>query len=242
MRIFWGAFDVSYNTPEYTGAALVSGGPSAAPAVGVGVRRASLRFSRLGPGAVADDDADMHFDFLNITGGSPDDTWTTTDYTDLETLIEAWWATTKAHISNQTELAEIRWYRVGTGVVPPNYAQRVTTVGVAGSSSSPMCPPQVACSITMRTARRRNWGRTYIPSISSAALDTQGQLTSTVVDDLAGAAATLLAGAATKQFYGGVTSLIAGSFFATEHVEVDSILDVIRRRRWKRGAYRAISS
>lgn len=240
MRIFWGAFDVSYSTPEYSGSALVSGGSSAAAGSGVGVRRASLRFTRMGLGGIADDDADMHFDFMNITSGSPDDTWTTTDFTDLEAALSTWWTAAKVWVAGDTVLDQIRWYRVGTGVVPPNPAERVTTIGVGGSATGTKLPPQIASSLTLQTARRRNWGRTYLPSLTTAALDSDGSFKSTFVDDEANALNTLAGTAATKQFYLGVTSNRAGSFFAAESIRVDDIADVIRRRRFKRGAYHKI--
>lgn len=240
MRVFWGAFDVSYGTPEYTGAALVSGGSSAAAGSGVGVRRALLVFDRTAPGALSDDVAEMHFDFMNITGGAPDDTWTTTDFTDMETVIGTWWASVKDRVHTDVTLREIRWYRVGTGVTPPNPAERITPVGVAGTSTGQSLPPQVAISITFKTARRKQWGRTYLPSITTDALTTDGAISTTVVDDIAAATGALATTAAAGEFYLGVTSNVAGSFFAVEQIQVDDIFDVIRRRRWKHATYRKV--
>jgi hypothetical protein len=154
--MFWGAFDVSYSTPAYSGAALVSGGASAAAGSGVGVRRAELVFSRVPPGTFADDVAVMHFDFINFTGGAPDDTWITSDFTTMETHLGAWWTAQKPYISSDYTLKEIRWYRVGTGVPPPNPAQRVTPIGTAGSSGGIELPPQVAASLTLRTRVRKS--------------------------------------------------------------------------------------
>lgn len=240
MRIFWGAFDTSYSTPEYSGAALVSGGPSAVAGSGVGVRRATLVFGRTPPGTFTDDNADCHLDFMNITGGSPDDTWTTGDYTTMETHINAWWASQKGFHSNKVTLNEIRWYRVGTGVVPPNPAERVTPVIVAGGSSLDELPPQVACSVTQRTARRKQWGRTYLPGLTSGWLAASGTIDSAVVDNTCTNMETLLLAAGADDFKMGVLSGVAGSFFTTEQLQVDNIADVIRRRRWRTPTHRKI--
>lgn len=238
MRVFWGAFDTTYSTPEYSGAAIASGGTSAEAGSGVGVRRALLVFDRDPPGTVTDDVAEMHFDFMNITGGDPDDTWTTTDFTTLETAITAWHTAMDPLITTAQTLREIRWYRVGTGVFPPNPAARVTPIGATGSSSAVLLPPQCAISITQKTARRKQWGRSYVPGCTTNALGAQGSMPNTVVDQVATATGNLVAAAASHEFYAGVLSGVAGSFFATEHVQVDNVWDVIRRRRWRNVTYR----
>lgn len=240
MRIFWGAFDVSYSTPEYTGTQIKSGGASAVTGSGVGVRRAVLVFNRTPPGTFTDDVADMHFDFMNLTGGNPDDTWTTTDFTDLEGYLNAWWTSVKVRMSTSHSLREFRWYRVGTGVIPPNPAQRITPVGTAGTSSGSMLPPQCACAITLKTGRRKQWGRTYFPGLPAGSVTGNGQLGSGTVDDLATATNALLQSAATKGFNLGVTSDIAGSFFTADHIQVDDVVDIIRRRRWRNPTYRKV--
>lgn len=238
MRAFWGAFDVSYGIPAYSGSALVSAGSSAAAGSGVGVRRAQLRFIRTAPGTFTDDVAEMHFDFMNITGGTPDDTWTTTDYTDLETLISAWFTAVAGRMHTSHTFQEVRWYRVGTGVHPPNPAERVTPMGAGGTASGTMLPPQIAASITLKTSARKQWGRTYFPGLASASIIGNGAIGTGTVDDLAGATDTLAAGAASKQFYMGVLSGVAGSFFAAEVIQVDDVYDVIRSRRWRNATYR----
>jgi hypothetical protein len=197
-----------------------------------------LRFTRTAPGTFTDDVAEMHFDFMNITGGSPDDTWTTTDFTDLETLIFAWFTAVEGRMHTSHVFQEIRWYRVGTGVSPPNPAERVTLSGAGGTASSVMLPPQIAVSITLKTSARKQWGRTYFPGATTSSVTGNGQLGTGIVDDLANATDALAAGAATKQFYLGVLSGVAGSFFAAETIQVDDVADVIRSRRWRNATYR----
>lgn len=240
LRMFWGAFDTTYSTPEYSGSSLLSGGTSAAVGSGVGVRRAVLVISRTAPGSFTDDVAEMHFDFLNITAGVPDDTWTTTDYTTLETNIAAWWTSLHSRVHTSHVLREIRWYRVGTGVAPPNPAERVTLIGDAGTSTSTMVPPQNALTVTLRTARRKQWGRTYLPGLTTGAYLGNGAVGTGTVDALANATATLLTTSASSDFHMGVLSGVAGSFFTAEAIVVDDVGDVIRHRRWRNPTYRKI--
>jgi hypothetical protein len=240
LRAFWGAFDLSYGTPQYTGAAIVSAGSSAASGSGVGVRRAELVFDRLPPGLISDDVAAMHFDFLNLTAGAPDDTWTAADFASVESSIGFWWGAVKALVHESHTLREIRWYRVGTGVVPPNPAARVTPVGFAGTSSSQMLPPQIAVSLTMKTARRLQWGRTYLPGLTTASIGGRGILESASITALANALDTLITSTASNDFHAGVLSKVAGSFFTTESIQVDNIADVIRRRRWRNPTQRVV--
>jgi len=233
VRAFWGLFDETYVTSEYSGSALVSAGASAAPDVGVGVRRAILVFNRLPPGIYSDDDAQMHMDFMNITGGTPDDTWILGDYEGIEGHITDWWTATRAKVSTRVTLKEIRWYRVGIGVPDTNPAERVTSVDVAGASTGLELPPQVSCTLTIHTARRKQWGRTYLPGPTASHLDTGGVMTAADTADLGVAWDALAQACADDETFLGVYSKTAGSFFGAEQVAVDNIYDIIRRRRWR---------
>lgn len=183
----------------------------------------------------------MHFDFMNLTSSAPDDTWTTTDYTTLETALQSFWTSTKIYSDPKTKLREIRWHRVGVGIPKPNPAERVfiLTTMDPGTGTAGLAVPQVACSITFRTAVRRSWGRTYLP-FNGAALSTQGRLTTTQVDNIAGAANSLYTAAAAADFFLVVTSLHLSAALNVERVEVDDVLDIIRRRRWKHTVYRKL--
>lgn len=236
--MFWGAFDTTYDIGAYSGAGKVSGGASAAVGAGTGVRRAVLRFTRTPPGVSTDDVAEVHHDFINYTGGTPDDTWTTADFTTLETALVNWWVAIQGHISNDYHFSEIRWYRVGTGVFPPNPAERVTPMAGSGSSGAAALPPQVAISITYKTAARKQWGRTYLGGITVPALASHGAIDPDLCDTLGTATDALVAEAFSHEFLHGVTSKVAGSFLATETIQVDDVFDVIRSRRWKHATHK----
>jgi hypothetical protein len=168
FRFLWGAVDweggsESPYTTAQTGATL---GTSAAPGVGVGVRRCVLTFDRTAEIAGADD-AECHFDFLNITGGDPDDTWTPTDYTTLEGYLDTWYGSVKSRLTQYQTLSGYRWYRHGPGINPPNPAERVTTRSVAGTSTADALPPQCASTLSPTPSPRSTRARTATTSLWS---------------------------------------------------------------------------
>jgi hypothetical protein len=241
FRFLWGAVDwqggsESPYTNAQTGASL---GTSAAAGVGVGVRRAVLCWDRSGMLAGMDD-AQSHFDFLNITGGDPDDTWTSGDYTTLETAITTWWAAIRGDFDNAMSLRDIKWYRHGPGIHPPNPAERVTSPLMAGTSAATALPPQVATTLTFRTAVRRSWGRTYIPGLTTSHLTSEGGLANAKVDALATATNTLVHTANDADFPLVVTSVHLNAVLNCEATEVDDVLDIQRKRRYKHYQYRVI--
>lgn len=230
--MLWGALDFQAGSENpYTTAQTVHGGPSAVPVDGgIGVRRVELVFDRSGMNA-GEDAAVCHFDFLNITGSTPDDTWTDDDFTTLEGELTTFWGSIKVGASPGVALSQFRWYRVGPGVTKPNPAERVFTFvdSVPGTGTS-IHPPQVCTTLTQRNGVRRSWGRTYIPW-NAVALSAAGDLQESAREALVTPAATLLSAAADADFTMGTTSIHLNAFLATEQLEVDSVMDVIRRRR-----------
>jgi hypothetical protein len=242
FRFLWGAVDWQGGSGNpYATAQSGTLGTSAAPGAGnIGVRRATLVFDR-STAVPADDDMTMHFDFLNMTSGSPDDTWITSDFTTLETALQAFWSSAKVYSPPKVALREIRWHRVGVGIPKPNPAERsfVLPTMTPGTGTPGLMPPQCACSITFRTAVRKNWGRTYLP-FYGASLSSEQRLSSSQVPTIAGIANTLVTSAASSDFHLVVTSNKLSAALIAERVEVDDVLDIIRRRRWKHTVNRTI--
>src|SRR6476646_218922 len=241
FRFLWGAVDwqSGSDSPYASAQTGTNLGTSAAAGSGVAARRALLRFDRTSLHAGLDD-AEMHFDFLNYTGGTPDDSWITSDFTTVEGYLATWWASVKTYVGSSTSLREIRWYRVGPGINPPNPAERVTSINVAGTGATQKLPPQMACTTTLRTAVRRSWGRTYLPSIVSSALGSDGSYNATMVDVIANAAGALATSAAGVDFPLVVVSKHLSALLHVEQVESDGVPDVVRRRRFKTADYRKI--
>lgn len=207
---------------------------------GIGVRRATLVFDREAA-TPSDDDMNMHFSFMNITGGDPDDTWTSTDYSTLEALLATWWTTQKQYCGTYARFSRILWHKVGKGIGKPNPATRILDiVSPVNGTGTVVQPPQCACAITLRTGLRRHWGRTYAPLHS--ALDANGRLTSTQRSNISGAAVTLLQAALAADFQPVVYSATKQIVFGVEAVGVDDVVDIVRRRRWKNVVSKTLTS
>lgn len=238
LSFFWGALDVDTEataTPYYASTDYHTIGTDATVGGGIGVRRATMVLDRSGY-ATPDDAATMHWDFLNLTGDEPDDTWTPADYTTLETLMSAWWNTLKGFTPGTTKLTRYYWHRVGRGITKPNPAIRISDIAVpvASASSTFTAPPQAAASISLRHGKRRSWGRTYLPL---AVVGAGGRLSSSDTDGIVAATITMLNGAKSADFLGVVTSLVHDQAFIIDDVVCDSTCDIIRRRRFKHTTY-----
>jgi hypothetical protein len=181
----------------------------------------------------------MHY--INTTGGDLDTTWTSADFAAVESAVQTFWSAMASSISSDYRLVEHRWYPFGPGVLPPNPPARVTTLGtpILGTSSTPM-PHQVAITATFRTALRRHWGRIYLPITSFVSIP-GGQGNSTACNSVSGLIATMVKSPSTAQ---GVVPVIwdraRKSALTITAVEVDSVPDVVRRRRPRDTAYRSI--
>lgn len=241
LRMLWGALDwQAGGGSPYSSAQTVSGGPSAVAGSGIGVRRASLIFARTTTGTFAEDVMVCHFDWLNLTGGSPDDTWTSGDYTNIEGDVTAFWTAMLPQISNRVTLREIRWYRVGSGVTPPNPPEHITTVGVAGTSTNDELPPQVAMSVTFKTAVRKSWGRTYLPGFTEGSNAGDGRILHAESTAVADKVSALVVAGAGHDFHLVVVSKHLSAALNVETIQVDDVWDVIRRRRYANPIYREV--
>jgi hypothetical protein len=197
------------------------------------VRRAQLVFNRTGSGS-GEDVATCSMDFMNMTSGDLDDTWNDTDFNTMTGLITTFITAYAPLMFSSTVLDQVRWYRVGPGIVPPNPPVNIQDVNVAGSNASPM-PPQIAISVTERCAVRKCWGRFYLPSPGQSAISSsRGEITSTAVTSIADAADALYSAAYAADFIPVVWAKTRNKVFTVEKLQVDSLFDVIRSRRWDR--------
>src|SRR6476660_7174678 len=243
FRFLWGAVDWQGGSGSpYSGAQTGANlGTSAAAGAGVGVRRAVLCWDR-SLMLAGMDDAQSHFDFLSYTAGVPDDSWTAGYFTTLETANTTWWSSIRGSFDNAMQLRDIKWYRHGPGINPPNPAERVVSPLMLGTSASSALPPQVASTITFRVAPRRSWGRTYLPGLCTPALTSEGGLANATVDALANATDTLVHTANAADFPLVVVSNHLNATLVVEAIEVDDVLDIQRKRRYKHYQYRVIKN
>jgi hypothetical protein len=185
--------------------------------------------------------------YINITGGDLDRTWTTADFTAVETAQANMWTALSSRISTGCRLVEHRWYKFGPGIhgtrSNPNPPVRVTTLAtpIAGSGSGAWAH-QVGSTVTFRTPIRRHWGRVYLP-IYTGVLGTNGQVSSTSVDAIAAAARTaFMVDPAAQGIAPVVWDRNRHSALGVTALEVDSVPDIVRRRRPRVAAYKVVST
>lgn len=179
--------------------------------------------------------------YVNSTSGALDTTWVSADFAAVESAWDAFFTAQAGNIPTDVRLVEYRWYAFGAQVVSPNPPARVTTkvTPIVGTATGDFVH-QVAWTVTLRTALRRHWGRIYIPWKNNLGL-TGGQLGSSGVDSLAAAARTALLAAETSQ---GVVPVVWDRnrklAFTITAIEMDSVPDIIRRRRPRDTSYKKI--
>lgn len=179
--------------------------------------------------------------YANTTGGEPDTTWTTADFSAVETAVLAGWDALASSISSDFKLIEFRWYAYGPGVGIPNPPARVQAVsGSHVGTASASSPHQLAMTGTLRTALRRHWGRIYLP-IGSANLNTHGQASSAGVDSITNTVRSLLVGAEASQgIVPVVYDRVRHQALGVTAIECDSVPDIVRRRRPRDTGYRKV--
>jgi hypothetical protein len=203
----------------------------------VELRKLQIVFSRVAPGTVASDPAVCTMHFLNLTGGSPDSTWVDADFLVVETALMSAWDSLKGYWTTGTTLDQLRWYKDGSAFHPTpsegNPAVRIVEKDVAGQASVPPMAPQVAVSITEKTALRRRWGRFYLPAPARGNEGTGGTILGTLTTDLADVFHTFFEACRTGDIIPVVFSPSLEAAYEVEHLQVDNLFDVIRSRRWK---------
>jgi hypothetical protein len=234
FRFLWGAVDLTTDdeAPAYATTETANGISN-----DVNVRRCTIIWDR---SAYSMDRVMTHIDFINITAGAPDDTWTSGDFTTVEAAIDAFWTSIKAMYHSGLVLTEYRWYRVGPGARAPEPTVRVTSRSVAGTSGTGPLPQQCAVTISLRTALRKHWGRMYLPSPSMSALGTAGLMLNTNADTIAGGFNTLVTTVETADFYPVVYSPTRQRAYAVNRFVVDNVIDIQRRRRPEKQTYQKV--
>ena len=189
------------------------------------------------------DTMEASFALFKIDAGDPTPSWDSSDYSNAETIIEAWWAAVKSYFPTTVKFEEIRWYQEGPSIVPPNPVVRTTSVAVTGSSSNAGLPPQVSSTVTLQTPLRKYWGRFYVPNVAEDVLtgsgNSTGRFNSTFVDLLSDSSHDMFDDLGGIGLIPAVYSRAGQSFMAVTGVEVDDVPDVQRRRRFATTGYRA---
>lgn len=234
FRVLWGLVDLEADdeSPAYSATETANSTP-----LNVNARRCTLIWDR---SAVGMDRVQTHMDFINMTGGAVDDTWTAGDFTTVEAAIDAFWGAIKSSFHTSLVLSELRWYRLGPGASPPEPTVRVTTRSVAGTSGTGSLPQQCAITVSLRTQLRKHWGRMYLPAPTLSAMAAGGLLSNTIVDAIAAAHNTMMGTISTADFYPVVYSPTKQRAYSVSRTVVDNVVDIQRRRRPEKQTYQKV--
>ena len=157
------------------------------------------------------------------------------------TSINNWWTLTSGSISQYVTLREARFDEVPEGGPFPARDPRghmgdpvkIAAINRPGTNTSGAQPPQVAISVTFKTAHRLRWGRFYVPHPASNTKSDKGSLNADVADALLQGAHEL-----TSRSGNGLCLTVFSHKYWNhedpEQIQIDDIFDVVRRRRYSR--------
>jgi hypothetical protein len=141
--------------------------------------------------------------------------------------------------SSRCTCKELRFYNGYNGDGSPGEVDRVEVIAENLGSGSAMLPPQIACSVTelLGSESRRHWGRFYLPGPDIGAIAADGSYSTAMVNAVATKAETLYDAWTTADYHpivwvGRAPAGASGHAQVTE-IRVDSIPDVVRRRRYE---------
>jgi hypothetical protein len=190
------------------------------------------------------------FHFLNLTGGDPDATWTTSDYTTVENGFNTLWSYLAGFYTAQTKLGDYTWRPDGPAFKPfgsslsPTLRTAVSSQ-IAGSGGGEALPPQSAITVTevtpakytvtdvegVGTQSRNRWGRFYLPAVATTHV-TSGRVKDTTAEVIATKCQDFYNACVTADLVPVMYSPTTGSAWAVNELHVDDIYDVIRSRRF----------
>lgn len=215
------------------------------------LRELTVKWSRTVGLSPAEDHAMCTFHILNETGGVPDASWITADYTTVEGHFDTWWNAIRDRFNGNVVLQEYSWRADGPAFKPFGSSLqptlRITPKSIAGTSSGGvMMPPQIACTVTevipstfvvpdvegVGAQTRNRWGRFYLPAPATDNV-ASGRLTSAFLTDIADATQTLYNDLVAAGFPVVVYSPTTGHAWSVDEIHVDDVFDVVRSRRFR---------
>lgn len=217
----------------------------------IGWRRMNATFTRTTPSGTTEDAAICTFDFLNMTAGVPDDTWTTGDFTAVESAADTMWTAIAGGLSPKLTLTSYRWYRKTFAPAnstyesgkpryfndsgPPVRVQTKSIVGTGGGTQQ--VPWQVSISVTEKTPLAAHWGRWYIPLPGMSNFDLFGRIASPSF--FVTPAGVFYNACADADLHPVVPAGKARGLLSVTKLQVDDIPDVQRSRRARTTLVRA---
>lgn len=221
------------------------------------LRKLTVSWSRTPTSGVVQDPDMCTFHFLNLTADVPDDTWTTGDYTTVETAFDNFWSAVRVRWSPEVKLSEYSWRADGPAFSPHgggfSPTLRLTPKSVAGSASTgDILPPQCAMTVTEvtsahytaygvgvpgsvpgtgRTQVRNRWGRFYLPTLMNSEI-ADGRFTTAACAAVANAVQTMYNACVAADLIPVMYSPTTGNCWSIEEIRVDDLVDVVRSRRY----------
>lgn len=216
------------------------------------LRKLTIDWSRDDPSGILQDVAQCTFHFLNLTGGLPDDTWTTGDYTNVETFAMDFWEAIQDFYTEDVFLSQFSWRADGPAFKPFGAGLSPVLRNVAASNHGTdathmQLPPQVAMTVTEVTASkftvtdvegdpgthlRNRWGRFYLPAPAAGNANSEGRIGAVVCGAIADAVQTYYNAAVAADLIPVMYSPTTGHAWTVDAIHVDDIFDVIRSRRY----------
>lgn len=196
-------------------------------------------------------------------------TWSDAERIEAADALDDFYVAVQLYRHPSVALREIRCYDGYNGDGTPGAVDKVILINRPGTGSGDMLPPQCACAVTEKTDSRRHWGRFYMPGLSEGNNQADGTLLASAVDAIADAAKVLYDRWSNPPDEGAVvwsritaesdfnivappfpfpswlypdppvTELVIGAR-AVQQVQVDDIVDIIRRRRWQQSLNRQV--
>lgn len=202
------------------------------------------------------DDAYFKIDVVNYTGGSIDQTWTDADLDSVATKIsDELIFNYRDYMQPSKRFTELKAYSMQFNDLPPPGVEDPLEEKAFADSGPPLeiwplsytgngtgfQAPQVASSVTLMTPLRRHWGRFYLPWPAGSYVEQSGQFNGTAVAAICGHVDALAQQLADSEFYMVVPSTQEkkAPLYALQSVtgvRVDSVFDIIRRRRTETAA------
>jgi hypothetical protein len=221
-------------------------------------RRFQLTFERIG-NIVPRDRAATTLDFVKMTSGGADSNWTPGDEDTMRNNVLALGTGWCAHMNPTHHWLDAREYLMQFTPLPVNpdsgYVDHpfepsgapiwANTYNLAGSEASGHYQaPQIACTHTDKTAYPMHWGRSYWPFPSGGLISSlNDQFDPTFVDAWGAAIHQMYANLMTAQIFPctpttRIQKAYARGLLTTTAVQVDSVPDVVRRRRPSQTSHR----
>lgn len=210
-------------------------------------RRIVATGDRSTPAGTSEDRAQISFDFVNMTDGQLDTTWTNGDYDTCAGHVGNMLGAITGYQSDNFTWRQARVYQMkfnasGGGFADSGDPIKIYPYSAQGSGSSTQeLPYQVALSVTERTVQRKSWGRFYLPCPAMSLLDQYGRWTSSTCTAVADIVGDMYVAESGSGFLPVVASPTTRTLFTVTQVQVDDIPDVQRRRRARQTLIRAVA-